>query len=76
MDQNELLKMLEAGFRRFYSEGYSRWSRDKVIAAINPVGESRTVDDPEIQNILRELENRGLILLKHDNDCYLEVLHD
>lgn len=76
MTRNELLAMLDVGFRRFYSEGYSKWSKDKVIAAINPSGETRDINEPEIQNILKELEIRGLIHLKYDDDCYLEVLHD
>ncbi|OFZ15588.1 MAG: hypothetical protein A2Z20_04945 [Bdellovibrionales bacterium RBG_16_40_8] len=76
MNRNELLEMLDAGFKRFYNEGYSKWSKYKVIAAINPRGEDRDIDDPEIQSILKELESVGLICLKYDDDCYLEVLHD
>lgn len=76
MNRNELLEMLDAGFRRFYGEGYLKWSKDKVIAAINPRGENRDIDDQEVQSILKELESGGLIRLKYDEDCYLEVLHD
>ena len=75
MVRSELLEMLAAGFRRFYSEGYSRWSKDKVIGAINPSGEFRGIDDSEVQSILKELESKGLIRLQYGNDCYLEVLH-
>ena len=76
MDRNKLLEMLEAGFRRFYSEGYSKWSKDKVTAAINPSGDRREINDSEVQSILKELEAKGLIRLRYEDNCYLEVLHD
>lgn len=76
MEQNELLKMLEAGFTRFYNEGSSKWSKNDVIAAINPIGEKMEIQDPKVQNVLKELERRKLIRLVYDNDLYLEVLHD
>ncbi|MGE3683325.1 MAG: hypothetical protein AB7G93_16495 [Bdellovibrionales bacterium] len=76
MTRNELFETLQAGFRRFYSEGYSKWSKDKVVAAISPAEKARDINEPEVQSVLKELEKRGLIRLYFEDDCYLEVLHD
>lgn len=76
MIENKILKILESGFKRFYSEGYSKWSKDNLVAAIQSVDSAKNISDPEVQNILKELENKGLIILRYKQDCYLEVLHD
>lgn len=76
MKKNELLTMLTAGFKRFYSEGYSRWSKEKVLAAINPIGEKHSLEEVDVQAVLKQIESTGLIRLIYEDNCYLEVLHD
>lgn len=70
------MEILDAGFRRFYGEGFSRWTKDKVVALIALPGTSNNIDDAEIQHIFQILESRGLIRLIRADDCYLEVLRD
>lgn len=53
-----------------------KWSQGNIIAAISSPDNKRDINDPEIQEILEELEKKGLVCLKHEEDCYLEVLHD
>ncbi len=76
MNQNELLEILASGFKRFYSEGHSKWSKALVQAAIQPAGVVRSLDEPEVQAVLKELEKMGLIRLLYKDECYLEVLRD
>ena len=74
MDRDSLKKMLRAGFKRFFSEGMSKWSQRDLHGAINPLGEKHEVDEPQVQEILKELEQEGLIKLKYEDEFYLEVL--
>jgi hypothetical protein len=74
MDRNRMKERLTGGFERFFSDGMTVWTKKNVHGAINPLGERHELDEPEIQEILKELEQEGLIKLKYEDEFYLEVL--
>jgi hypothetical protein len=74
MNPPNLKEILIAGFRRFYDEGYSHWSRENVFKAIQQSDSINSLDDPEILAILRQLEREGYIKLNLTDSNYLEVL--
>ncbi len=75
LDPPYMKEMLARGFIRYYYEGLRRWDRHTLEGIIRPRGAKRNeVDDPEIQEVLNELEAEGLIKLYRTNDLYLEVV--
>lgn len=74
MDYNYIKGMLLNGFIRFYGEGYIKWSKENVQKSLKPRSASYELDDPEIQKILKELEEEGHIKLYYEDARYLEVL--
>jgi len=70
----DIKSMLWRGFRRFYSEGYSVWSQEKLEKALRPREQSFALESPDVQRVLAELEAEGVIRLLREKNRYLEVL--
>jgi hypothetical protein len=74
MNPPNLKEILIAGFLRFAGEGYHHWSKENVSKAIQQGASVNSLDDPEIQSLLRQLEGEGFIKLNFTDSDYLEVL--
>lgn len=72
---DRIRRILLAGFSRFYDDGVVRWSRAQLHGAINPRGEIHDLESSEIQSILIDFEQKGLIRLLRKDDAYLEIMN-
>jgi hypothetical protein len=70
-DLQKKVKIVKAGIDRFYSEGYTRWSRVNFEKLLQP---EPTPNDPRVQELLREWEKTGVIRVVGTDDCYIEIL--
>ena len=73
MKPANLKEIILAGFYRFYFDSGPDWSRQDLEAGLSPRGYINRVTDPEVQQLLRELEKEGHIQLVGQDDKYLIV---
>jgi len=64
-------RIVEAGIARFYSEGYTCWSRENLDKVFSP---EWTVGSEEVQGLLDEWELQGMIRRVGTDNCYIEIL--
>lgn len=60
--------VVEAGIKRFFSEGYVLWSEYNIKKLFG--GE---LSDADIR-LLKDWEKKGFIAIKKNKDCFIEVL--
>ncbi len=70
-ESQKQIEIMKAGIERFYSEGYTRWSRINFEKVLQPGLRS---NDPRVQELLREWEKTGVIRIVGTEDCYIEIL--
>lgn len=74
MNPPYMKEMVIAGLWKSASEGVQSWGIQSFSGCINPRGYKNEVNDPEIQQMLKEIEQEGLIKLVGTDDCYLKIL--
>lgn len=67
------VRIATAGITRFYSEGYTCWSRENLEKLFSP---DWALESEEVQGLLDEWERHGMIRRVGDDHCYIEVLPD
>jgi hypothetical protein len=65
------LRIVLAGLRRFYDEGYVSWSRARFEEIIGP---RLRLDDPRVHTALEEWERAGVIEFVKGTDVFVVVL--
>lgn len=69
-----LKNSIKAGLARDYFDGVRAWSKKSLEGIINPLGYHNTLQDTEIINMIKEIEDEGLIRIIGDDELYLEIL--
>ena len=70
MKMETRLSIATAGLNRFYDEGFTKWSEEKL----RPLFSGARLDESEIEERLHEWEHRGFVKRKNQTECFLEVL--
>ncbi len=65
------MQIAKAGIDRFFSEGYSQWSRDNFQKLL---GTSLSVDDDRVLFTLYSWEDAGIVQFVGESETYLRVL--
>ena len=73
MNPSNLKDSVRAGLARHYFDGVTEWSRKDFHALINPSGYKNSIEDPEIQAMLRNLEKEGILQVLNRNDVYFVI---
>ncbi len=75
MKPDNLKDMVKAAFSIHRFDEITKWSRKSIDGLIRPKGfHQNSLNDPEIIQMFKELEQEGLIKLLGDDDEFLQVL--
>lgn len=70
-EARKIMQIAKAGIDRFFSEGYSQWSRDNFQKLLGP---SVSVDDDRVLFTLYGWEDAGIIQFVGESETHLRVL--
>ena len=69
-NDNTVIEIAKAGLNRFFSEGYTKWPEDKLLALFD----NRPMSDPIVKKTIEAWENEGAVVLHRKHNNYLEIL--
>jgi hypothetical protein len=73
MNPPNLKDIVKAGLTRYFHDGSGKFSKQGMQGLIRPRNIPNSLDDPEIQRMLKELEAEKFIKLYYEEDRYLEI---
>jgi len=73
IEMDQMLNTIEAGLNRFFSEGYTRWSKENFLKMFNA---NVNLNDFRIQLFLYKLEQKGIIKIIGRDDVFIEIIKE
>lgn len=71
MENKRIKELFEGAFSKYFSEGSGRWTKEGINGILRGKDRKLSVDDSQVMQVLKQLEDEGWIRIVNDKDLFL-----